>query len=186
MVYKETFIKKINYFFPYFLLFFTSLICFSLCGKDYDSDASFNYPLIRRLNNGNYIAMTSKGIYLYSDDFSSKMQKYQFASPLFENDNQYVYSADIAQFSGNDDGYIVFLIRNETYVFSKEVELQAYLHLDYIEFRATYKIIPYGHNDNNYNFLIIQVKDGNLLIRKYTYTPFTIEFVGSYYVSCGN
>ena len=138
MVYKETFIKKINYFFPYLLLFFTSFICFSLCG-DYDIDASFNYPLIRRLNNGNYIAMTSKGIYLYNDDFSSKMQKFQFTSPLFD-DNQNVYSADIAQFSGNDNGYIVFLIRNELYVFSKELELQAHLHLDYIQFRVTYKI----------------------------------------------
>ena len=62
--------------------------------------------------------MTSKGLYLYSDDFSSKMQKYQFPSPLFEKDNQHVLSADIAQFSGNDSGYIDFLIRNELYVFS--------------------------------------------------------------------
>ena len=178
-------VYKVNYFFSYLLLFFISFISFSLCG-DYDIDASFNYPLIRRLNNGNYIAMTSKGIYLYSDDFSSKMQKYQFSSLLFENDNQYVYSADIVQFSGNDGGYIVFLIRNETYVFSKELELQAHLNLDYIEFRVTYKIIPYGNNDNNYNFLIIQVDSNNLLIRKYRYTPFTIEFVDSYYISCGD
>ena len=82
--------------------------------------------------------MTSKGIYLYSDDFSSKMKKFQFASPLFEDNNEYVYSADIAQFSGNDGGYIVFLIRNELYVFSKEAELKAYLHLDPIE-ASTFK-----------------------------------------------
>ena len=184
MIYKEIIIRKVNHFFSYSLLFLISFICFSLCG-DYDSEASFNYRLIRRLNNGNYIVMTSKGIYLYSDDFSSKMKRHQFDSPLFENNNQYVYSADIAQFSNNDGGFIVFLIRNETFVFSKEVDLKAYLHIDYIQFRVTYKIIPYGSNGDDYYFLIIQVDNDNLLIRKYKYSYFNIEYVDSYTVSCG-
>ena len=134
--------------------------------------------------------MTSQGIYLYSEDFTTKMEKFQFDSLLFEDDNENVYSADIAQFSSNDGGYIICLIRNNIFAFSKDVTKVANLTINYIEKRVTYRIIPLGidnNNNNYYNFAILQVTGNNILIRKYRYdsNAYKIEYVNQYYVDCG-
>ena len=191
MLCKDIIIRKNIHFFLYLLLllFHNSFINFCFCGN-YHSDSSFNYPLIRRLNNGNYFAMTSQGIYLYSEDFTLKMEKYKFASALFEDNNENVYSADVAQFLSSDGGYIICLIRNEIFAFSKDIHIVAHLSIDYVQNRVTYKIIPLGQDssyNNYYNFVIIQVDGYNILVRKYRYDSYRyeIEYVNEYYVSCG-
>ena len=101
--------------------------------------------------------MTNQGIYLFNEDFSSNISKVTFNSRLLENSN-YAFSEDIAQFLGEDGGYIICLIRNKTFILSKNADYLKDLTLDYIEFRVGYQIVPYTHSGSNYYYAIINVK----------------------------
>lgn len=83
----------------------------------YNEITDFDYPIKKRLNNGNYLVMTTQGIYLYNEDFLSKKDILIFESYAYQNiNNDEAYASDIAQFSTNNDGYIICLIKNETYI----------------------------------------------------------------------
>ena len=84
----------------------------------YPIENEFNYPMKLRLNNGNYLVMTGSGIYLFDEEFISKIVITSFDSNLIP-ENYYLYSADMAQFLSEDNGYVICLILNETYVISK-------------------------------------------------------------------
>ena len=64
-----------NMFFKYsfFYVFFISNN-FIFCERNTD----FDYPIKKRLNNGNYLVMTTQGIYLYNEEFTSRIDKVIF------------------------------------------------------------------------------------------------------------
>ena len=158
-------------FFIYFL-FFSFILC---------RITDFDYPIKKRLNNGNYLVMTSQGIHLYNENFTSKIDKVIFDSRLIEN-NDYAYSENIAQFLSNDDGYIICLIRNETFILSKRADLLAHETLDYIYYRVAYQIVPYNHYDHYYYYAIIFIKSNHIIIKNYIFDSYenTIRLEGNY------
>ena len=135
----------------FFLIFVFIHFSYIFC---YSKDTDFDYPMKKRLNNGNYLLMTTKGIYLYDEEFISKIDKVVFESRMIES-NDYYYSEDIEQFLTEDNGFIICLIRNETYILSKTADLLCHITLDYIYYRVAYQIVPYGHSYNDYYFAII-------------------------------
>ena len=113
--------KKIKFFsknligiFIFFIIYISELFCYGV-------DSDFEYPMKMRLNNGNYLVMTSSGIYLYNEEFTSKKDIKLFDHYMIDNNNQ-IYSADLAQFLSEDNGYIVCLLLNETFIISKSGE----------------------------------------------------------------
>ena len=165
------------------ILFFLFFVFFHFNCRNTD----FDYPMKRRLNNGNYLLMTTKGIYLYNEEFTSKIDKVIFESRMIE-DNNYAYSEDIRQFLTEDNGFIICLIRNETYILSKTADLLCHITLDYIYYRVAYQIVPYGHSNNDYFFAIICVEKNSFIFRNYIFhfPDKNVELEGIYNYSCSN
>ena len=146
----------------YFFFLFISLIIYSSCITDFD------YHQKLRLNNGNYLIMSAQGIYLYNEDFSIKKNITIFKSRLLNSNND-VFKVDMAQFLTEDNGFIICLIRNETYILSNNATLLYHTTLNYIKNYNYYRIIPYGHLNNENYYVIITIEENNILIRKYIY-----------------
>ena len=135
--------------------------------------------------NGNYLIMSSQGIYLYNEEFNSKISLVIFENRLAESNN-HIYSSDIAQFSKDDNGYIICLIKNETYILSKTGSFLQHIKLDYVNLDWNYRIIPYGHNNNEFYYVIISINtySKSIVIRKYIYNSSSnnviLEFTKDY------
>ena len=172
-----------------FIIYFYNSIC---------TQTDFDYQLKKRLNNGNYLIVSTQGIYLYNDQFNSRKDIKIFNSRLVYG-NIDIYSADIAQFLPEDNGYIICLLLNETYILSKNGEYQTNFTLDYIQKKQGHKIIPYGNDGNNhYYFVILYIEQNARLIniKKYIYdsasnnieyggySSLTIPINAMQYISC--
>ena len=174
-------IKKNYYFDKYlhhFLFVFLILISYIYYCFCYNKKTDFDYPIKKRLNNGNYIVMTAQGIYLYDEEFKIKMEVFIYADRLLE-DNIFLFSNDIVQFWTEDDGYIICLIQQQLYILSKNCIFVGYLGLDYFKFAVGRKVVPYKHIDNKFYFSIISIENQNILIENYVYSNFAISFEGN-------
>ena len=175
-------IKK-NYYFDkhlhHFLLLFLIVISFIYYSFCYNIKTDFDYPIKKRLNNGNYLVMTTQGIYLYDEEFKIKMEVFIFDGRLVDH-NEYLFSENIAQFWTEDEGYIICLLVKELFIFSKNCIFVAHLSLDYIQNRFGYKIVPYKHIENNYYFAIISIEKPNIIIRNYKYFEYKITLEGTF------
>ena len=144
-------------FFRKFFILYSFLIIFSYFIL-IKSETDFDYHRKKRLNNGNYLVMTTQGIYLYKENFSTKIGLIIFESRLIES-NSGMYTSDIEQFSTEDNGYIICLIKNEIYFLSKKGDLLSHITLDYIKEGNTYNIIPIGHSNNEFYYSIITIEN---------------------------
>ena len=127
-----------------------------------------NFPYTKKLNSENYIIISSGLI-----TFSGPTLSYDFN--LIEIDDIYnnideSYSTTVSQFSYEDNGYIIILIKNSIYVLSsEEYLLSSKKNINLIETNNyIYSIVPYGHSNHEYYFAIIYPdnKDNNLYIIK--------------------
>ena len=141
----------------------------------------FNYPFKLRLNNGEYLVMASQGIYIYDTNLSPKKDVLIFDSPAIWEQRE-SYPTNIAQYSNEDNEYIISLLKNETYIISKEGNFLTQYTLDYINKRNYYPIIPYGHLDNEYYYTIISGQGKEFTFRKYIYNSEnnSVRFDSSY------
>ena len=74
----------------------------------------------------------------------------------------------MAQFLSRDNGYVICLIFNETYIISKSGELLHHFTIDYAKESWGNQIIPYGHSDNNHYFVIININGKNINFRTFS------------------
>ena len=165
----------INFNNMFFLNIYLFLLYFCLCETDFD------YNRKKRLNNGNYLIMSTQGIYLYNEYFNRKKNLTIFESRLANSISE-IYSSDIDQFLSEDNGYIICLIKNETYFLSRNGALLQHITLDYIIETLYYNIIPYGYLNNEYYYVIINIESQKIMIRKYIYDSLNnnINFKKSY------
>ena len=152
--------KRLN-FYKFFIIYFFFF-------HYYDCITDFDYHQKLRLNNGNYLIMSTQGIYIYNEEFNKKKTIVLFESRLLDSNND-IFKVDIAQFLSEDNGYILCLIKNETYILSKNTSLLYHTTLNYIKKYNFYQIIPYGHLNNEYYFVIITIDDDAIVIREYIY-----------------
>ena len=158
--------KNNKFYYSFFYkIFFISLFV-NILSEKRDND----YPLKYRLNNGNYIVIIAKGIYIYNPNFSSKIIVKSFDTRIVDDDGD-AYLTNVAQFLSEDDGYIICFIVDRIYLISKNGILLTNYTLDYItsEGFVSYEIIPYGHLENEYYFMIITKVSNDIKGRKYKY-----------------
>ena len=114
-----------------------------------------NYPTCKILNNGKYLVISSTNITTTDSSFTSIINNMNFNSTIY-NTLDDIYSTTIAQFSKEDNGYIIAIIKNDLYIFTdngkyiKNVE-----DISFIEINQIYNIIPFGHLEKEYYFYII-------------------------------
>ena len=153
--------KNINIYFSLFIF------CFYFIGY-IELETDFDYHRLKRLNNGNYLIMSTQGIYIYNEQFNSKINLTLFKSRLVESHDE-LYSSDIEQFPTENNGYIICLIKNETFFLSKKGVLLQNKTLDYIQYFCSYNIIPIGQSGNGYYYAIISIENDKIYIRNYIY-----------------
>ena len=153
-----------------FLLLFQLMNLLSFVIKDID------YALKLRLNNGNYLMLTAQGIYMYNPTLTSRIEVKNFTTRL-TNDHRESYPTNMAQFSSEDGGYIICLIKNITFIVSKTGDYLTEYTLDYMRNKSSYPIIPYGHSETQYYYFIITVEDNVVKFRKYIYNSYSNNII---------
>ena len=173
MIFKRPKIRFATYLEIFSIILLFNTMCF------YNID--FNYPFKLRLNNGNYLVIASEGIYMYNPTLTSKINVLIFDSPVI-HEHKESYSTNIVQFSSEDKGYIICLLKNETYIVSKDGIFLTQYSLDYIKTINFYPIIPYAHLDNEYYYTIISGQENEFTFRKYIYNSVnnSVRFDNSY------
>ena len=159
---------KYNYYFlPIkFLILFQLINLLSFVIKDID------YALKLRLNNGNYLMLAAQGIYMYNQNLTSKIDVNIFDTRL-TNEHCENYPTNLAQFLSEDGGYVICLIKNMTFIVSKNGEYLTEYSLDYMRNKSSFPIIPYGHSGTQYYYLIITIEDRSIKFRKYIYNSYS-------------
>ena len=145
-----------------FIMFF-HLIRFQKC-----EEKDIDYSLKLRLNNGNYLMLATKGIYLYNPYLTSKIDVKIFDSRLINN-HEDSYQMNIAQFLPLYNGYVICLIQNNIYIISKSGVFLTEYAINYMQIRYSYPIIPYDNSGDEYYFFIISIEGQSFLFRKYIY-----------------
>ena len=113
-----------------------------------------SYPYTKRLGNGNYIIVSSTGIY-FSDQTLTRIKK---SYPLTEGYSSFpdTYSTKVEQFSSDDGGYIVVIRISTIFIFSHNGEK---IYEDTVsaifDGEKDYSIIPYKHFEDDYYFWIL-------------------------------
>ena len=183
LIWEKKYFRKYLHFFPLITYIFISYIYYTFC---YPKETDFDYPMKMRLNNGNYLVMTTQGIYLYNEQFNSVKKTIKKFSSRLLNDNEQLYSADMAQFLNEDNGYIICLLLNEVYIISKNGEFLCEFYENYTQIRVGNQIIPYKHDRNNYYFTILSIQEETIYIRKYIYDSSNniVEYDGCDYYTC--
>ena len=118
---------------------------------------------------------------MYNPTLTSKINVLIFSSPVY-HEHKDSYPTNIVQFSSEDKGYIICLLKNETYIVSKDGNYLTQYSLDYINKTHFYPIIPYAHLDNEYYYTIISGQGKEFTFRKYIYNSVnnSVRFDNSY------
>ena len=112
-------------------------------------------PLVKKLNNGKYIVVSSKSILFLDPSLINETNVLNISS--FGNGDIRL----IEQFSNEDDDYIIVMAQKDLYIFSQnenllnKIENNSFINPD-IKY-AYYSIIPYNHIENDYYFYIIYI-----------------------------
>ena len=173
------------YFHSHFILVLFIIKIFLSESTQRDND----YPLKFRLNNGNYIVLSSKGIHIYDSSFNSKTEVKTFNSRIIDNDGD-AYYTNIAQFLSEDDSYIICQMKDTFYIINKYGTYITDFRIDYLDTNGGtnfYSIIPYGHSNNEYYFYIItkiknDINNNIIIARKYKYDSNnnSVELINTY------
>ena len=147
---------KFKYFYSFYLFFlFSGFLYYS-----YISISIGNFPQLKKLNNGNYIVISSTGIYFLDSTLTIKFNTIDFDEPIYTDDSS-TLSTTINQFSNEERNYIISLFKKNLYIFFL---LLAFLtkeeNISFINQENIYSIIPYGHSENEYYFSIIYIYKG--------------------------
>ena len=95
-------ISKFKYFYSfYFFFLFSGFLYYS-----YISISIGNFPQLKKLNNGNYIVISSAGIYFLDSTLTIKFNNIDFDEPIYTDDSS-ILSTTINQFSSEERNYII-------------------------------------------------------------------------------
>ena len=113
------------------------------------------YPLIKRLNNGNYIILSEVNIVFLDADLTTIINTIDFESYNFNSVHD-IFSTTIDQFLKEDGDYIIAIIKSDLYILSQNGSLlNKTENINLINPHSIYSIIPYGHSSNEFYFSII-------------------------------
>ena len=112
-----------------------------------------DFPILNRINNGYYIVLTNLGIYLYDENLNSNKIIKSFDFNITKNFEDKIV-INFNQFLSEDNGYIIYLINNKIYFFSKSAEFLTEYNLEFFNKTNEYSIIGYNHLNDEYFFVI--------------------------------
>ena len=149
------------------------LYLFALLTQKSSEEPSCNYPLSKRLNNGNYLLICSTGIYFYDSELQNKINSINTNTC----ESECVHSTTYSQFLEEDDGYIIVFQNGINYIFSENGEYISNITISYFTLGKPYTIIAYEHSEHFYYFAIIYTNSVNIYFKKYQFNSISKEIL---------
>ena len=169
---------KTNYIkLSFYILIFSSILFYSI-----NSLTIGDFPYVKKLNNGRYIVISSRGIAFLDKNLINESHNITFDTEIIYNEISFL-STCIEQFPKEDDEndeydeYIIVFFRTNIYKYiyifsSNETLISKTENIslnDDFNFYQYYSIIPYGHSVNEYYFSLIYQENHFLKIIKGIY-----------------
>ena len=165
--------SNLNYLKRFQIIFF--IISFSI---EYISCFSIgDFPYAKRLNNGYYFIVSSTNIVISDSSITTVINNINFDSPIYSSRGE-TYSTTSEQFLSKDDEYLIAIIKQDIYIFSKNGEKIKNEYISSIDPSSVYSIVPYDHSGNEYYFAIVYATNtysnyDSLAFRKYTFNSYS-------------
>ena len=112
------------------------------------------YPFTKRLNNGNYVIVSSRNITFVDPAFSIAYNSLNFESEILSNDD-WLGSTLVSQFSASHGGYVVVILVKTLYIFSSIGEYLNEVNITLNSPKFFCHIITHANNGNNYYMTLI-------------------------------
>ena len=169
-------LKKTKNVFNMHILFY---ILIFFCKNTLGSIPPCNYPLSKRLNNGNNLLICSSGIFFYDSNFEKIINSINTT----ECSGDCVFSTAYSQFLEEDDGYVVVLHKGINYIFYENGDFITDFSLSYYSEGKPYSIICYEHLNELYHYSIIYTSSKKIIFNIYEFNSISknINFNNSYY-----
>ena len=171
-----TIIKDKLIYIPHLTLLVTYIFLIFSIKMSYSYIAAHNH-ITTRLNNGNFLVFSCDGKFTLDPAFNLYNKTKDIS---WDN-----YNENLAHFSEEDGGYILFVSENTHHFLSPYGELlqKQSFSLPY-SYYYYFSVIPYSHvNDNYYYYIIYKNDDNNYYFRKYSYCLNTYAIIESTYYS---
>ena len=129
------------------------------------------FPYIKRLNNGNYIIISSTSIIFADNTLTNILKKMDFDSAVYTKQDN-IGSTNVAQFPAEDNGYIIATVKDKLYIFSSYGIYKTEIDISFVSEKFTCLLITNGHSKNHYFFTLIYGETydddrcNNLIIKK--------------------
>ena len=111
------------------------------------------YPIIKRLNNGNYVVASSRNITFTDSSISTFSNTLNFESDIIDGNT--LGSNIITQFPAEDNGYVIVILNVNLYIFTSTGEYLTQQNTAIRNANFPSFIITNGHSENNYFFTLI-------------------------------
>ena len=113
------------------------------------------YPYVKRLNNDNYIIVSSRNIAFADSTLTKAYKSLNFDSDVYSNFDDFKTTA-IAQFPAEDNGYILVNMLKIIYIFSSNGEYMNEIRTS-IEYQENFPftILTDGHFNNSYYSILL-------------------------------
>ena len=120
--------------------------------------ATGKFPFTKKLNNGNYIVLSSTNILIVDSTYTEILSTPISFSPELFNGQDDIGSTTVSQFLEGDE-YIISIIKQKLIIFSKTGVYLQETDLSFIDTKASCSVIPNGKADNSYIFSIIYASE---------------------------
>ena len=135
--------------------------------------SSCNYPMIRRLVFGNYLLICSNKIYFYDSNLENLISN--ISTPSCASSCNYYTSS--AQFLVEDGEYVIVVQNAHIYIFNKNGIFLSSKSIDYFSNTKPNSLVPYGHSNKNYYYVIIYINEKNIYFKQYIFNSLNNELL---------
>ena len=119
------------------------------------------YSYTKRLNNGNYVIVSSRNITFVDPTFSIVYNSKNFDSEMYDSIDK-LGSTTISQFSANHKGFVIVVLVTNIYVFSSNGEYLNETNINFNDPRYPCFIITHGYLEDNFFFTLIYANNNNI------------------------
>ena len=133
----------------YIIIIFFNFIYFSL-----NSISIGKYPYIKRLINGNYIILSNTKIAFTDSTLQTEINSIALDN-IYGDKTDNIGSTTVSQFKENDGGYIIAILNQTLFIFSKTGIHQANTTISFINPINTCSVIPKNQLENNFYYFTI-------------------------------
>ena len=150
---------KRRLFYSYSLILF--FIIFSIFKISYCNIDNFHYHISTNLNNGNFLVFSCDGTYLIYSNFTPGIFNASISGGnCCEN---------LAHFSYNDGGYILYITSNTHFLFSSDGYFLASYPNDLSKNYHQYSVVPHYHSSYKYYYHLIHYNKTGIIFQNYYY-----------------